>query len=299
MDNNEYYSKKVADTITGMLAYWDENQICRFANHAYMEWFGKDNNEMIDKITLKELLGPLYEKNLPYIEEAYKGNFQMFEREIPTPDGKIRSSIATYTPDIVDGKVRGIIVHVADVSYLKKIEMELELAKERAEELATHDYLTGLPNRVLLNDRMVNSISLAERNGTKIAVCILDMDNFKQVNDTYGHMAGDEVLKMIAERSKSVLREYDTISRIGGDEFVLLLLDIGTIEQVEITLNRLLEISAKPLELSEGIIHPTFSIGVATFPRNGINPEILLKNADKALYESKKSGKNNISYYRG
>jgi PAS domain S-box-containing protein len=116
----------VTDHITAMLAYWDKNLICRFANSAYVEWFGKRKEDMIDKMTIKELLGdPLYEKNLPYILGALKGQAQTFEREIPLPSGGTRHSLANYYPDIVDGEVLGFFVHVADVTPLKLLEKEL------------------------------------------------------------------------------------------------------------------------------------------------------------------------------
>lgn len=120
----EQMSSLVANQINAMLAYWDTDLVCRFANDAYLEWFGKTKEEMIDKITLDKLLGPvLYQKNLPYIKDALKGNKQVFEREIPTPDGKSsRHSLATYFPDIYDGEVHGFFVHVADVSYIKQLE---------------------------------------------------------------------------------------------------------------------------------------------------------------------------------
>ncbi len=296
MQSKEYFSEKVADTITAMLAYWDKDQICRFANNAYLEWFGKRSEDMIDKMTLKELLGPLYQKNLIYIEEAYKGNVQVFEREIPTPDGSVRQSMATYTPDIVNGEVQGIIVHVADVSYLKNIELQLKFAKEKAEELATHDFLTGLPNRVLLNDRIENSISIAARKGQKIALSIMDMDDFKNINDTLGHLAGDDVLKEIANRSKSAIRECDTISRIGGDEFVILIIDIDNKEQAAVMVNRLLDSTKSPFKIQNTVLYPTYSLGIAIYPENGKTPEELFRNADRALYKSKESGKNRVSF---
>ncbi len=124
-NNNNEISIKVADKISAMLAYWDKDLICRFANSAYVEWFGKKKEEMIDKITLKELLGPLYEKNLPYINAALIGETQIFERDIPLPNGQIRHALANYYPDIINGEVLGFIVHVADVSPLKLLEIEL------------------------------------------------------------------------------------------------------------------------------------------------------------------------------
>ena len=124
----------VTDHISAMLAYWDNNLVCRFANNAYLEWFGKTPEEMIGKITLKELLGPLYEKNLPYIQKALEGEKQIFEREIPLPNGGSRHSIATYIPDVSDGMVRGFFVHVADVTPIKLLEnmlRENEKTKKR------------------------------------------------------------------------------------------------------------------------------------------------------------------------
>lgn len=117
----------VSDHISAMIAYWDNRQICRFANNAYLEWFGRTREEMIDRITMEELLGPLYIKNLPYILNALKGERQIFEREIPLPGGRgSRHSLATYTPDIVDGYIRGFFVHVADVTPIKILEQQLD-----------------------------------------------------------------------------------------------------------------------------------------------------------------------------
>lgn len=112
----------VADQVNAMLAYWDKNEICRFANNAYVDWFGKTREEMIDRMSMKELLGPLYEKNLPYIRNALKGEKQIFEREIQRKDGDTRHTLATYIPDMVEGEVKGFFVHVADVSYVKELE---------------------------------------------------------------------------------------------------------------------------------------------------------------------------------
>lgn len=115
----------VSDHVSAMLAYWDKDLVCRFANAAYRDWFGKTREQLVDKMTLKELLGPLYEKNLPYISGVLEGKSQTFEREIPLPSGGIRYSIANYFPDIVNGKVRGFFVHVADVTPIKLLEKEL------------------------------------------------------------------------------------------------------------------------------------------------------------------------------
>ena len=215
----DFYARKVADTIAGTLAYYDREQVCRYANHAFVDWFGLPASGIIDKISIKELLGTVYEMNLPFLEKAYEGIVQEFERDFVTPSGEHRQSLATYIPDVEDGEVRGIIVQVVDVTQLKNIERELKLAKEKAEALATHDFLTGLPNRVLLKDRIETAVCFARREKSRIAVCMMDMDGFKSVNDTYGHPTGDAVLKEIAARFTASMRDYDSIARFGGDEF--------------------------------------------------------------------------------
>jgi PAS domain S-box-containing protein len=134
----------VTNHISAMLAYWTAEQRCVFSNDAYREWFGKSPEQM-KGMTLKELLGPLYELNLPFILAALKGERQVFERRIPLPGGGVRESIATYTPDVVDGVVRGFSVHVADVTPLREREAALERAlRERDTALAEVQTLRGL-----------------------------------------------------------------------------------------------------------------------------------------------------------
>lgn len=130
---------QVADHVSAMLAYWDKNLVCRFANAAYRDWFGKTREEMVGKITIKELLGPLFEKNQPFILGALAGEPQTFERDIPVPGGGVRHSLASYFPDIVNGEVRGFFVHVADISQIKLLEKKLlrsnEVIKEQNQRL--------------------------------------------------------------------------------------------------------------------------------------------------------------------
>ncbi|HVY22594.1 MAG TPA: PAS domain-containing protein [Steroidobacteraceae bacterium] len=130
--------------ISAMVAYWDSNQQCVFSNNAYREWFGRTPEEMVG-MSMRELLGPLYPKNLPYILAALKGEKQVFERRIPLPGGEVRDTIATYTPDIFDGTVRGFWVHVADVTSIRQRETELERTiQERDAALAEVRTLRGL-----------------------------------------------------------------------------------------------------------------------------------------------------------
>ena len=145
---------RVADHVSAMLAYWNTNEVCLFANEAYRSWFGKSRSAVVGT-TMRELLGPLYELNLPHIRRALAGEVQVFERAIPHPTGGyVRESLATYTPDIIDGVVRGFFVHVADVSAMKVLERELAASKSRAERLAAHlqTILETLPVGVYIVD---------------------------------------------------------------------------------------------------------------------------------------------------
>lgn len=145
--NMNRFELKISDHITAMLAYWDKNLVCRFANSAYVDWFGKTKEEMVDKLTIKELLGPLFEVNLPFISGVLQGEIQTFEREIPLPKGGTRHSLANYFPDIVDGEVMGFFVHVADVTPMKLMELDLlqshQKVKEQNERLLNFSYIVS------------------------------------------------------------------------------------------------------------------------------------------------------------
>lgn len=300
MDESKYKNNQlselallVVDNIDAMLAYWDKNCICKFVNKAYQLWFGKNRNEIIG-IHIEQLLGTeLYNKNLKFINEALMGHLQVFEREITIPTGETRHSITTYTPHIVDGVVKGFFVHDADSSVLKKAERELEEEKAKALELATHDFLTELPNRILLMDRFESAVEYSKRNNEVFCIMSMDLDDFKVVNDNLGHAVGDKLLKEIANRVQNAVRKNDTVSRIGGDEFILLSTNIKTKSDAEIMAKRILNTFNKPFDfLNNSEIKPGISIGIAFYPINGENFEDLAKSADSAMYLAKKSGKN-------
>lgn len=280
---------ELVDHLDAMVAYWDAGQVCRFANQAYKDWFGRGRDELLGT-TLKDLLGPLYEKNLPYIEAAYRGERQVFERAIPRPDGSgLRHSLATYIPRVVNGQVQGIFVHVADVELIKRLETALKAAKEEAERLATHDYLTGLPNRLLLQDRIDEALARAMRTGERVYLLGIDVDNFKTINDTYGHPAGDQFLVEIAQRLKSCVRDYDTVARVGGDEF--LVLAAGLPDGIDDLATRMLHSARQPFHVGAAVLTPSLSIGAARFPSNGTTREAIIHACDRALYAAKRLGR--------
>ncbi len=162
---------------------------------------------------------------------------------------------------------------------------------------ATHDHLTGLPNRVLLFDRLKQAFAFEERHNTLVAVMILDLDNFKCINDTMGHLSGDILLKKVALVLQKYMRQYDTVGRLGGDEFVIIINDIETIKNIISFTEKVQSLFQEPFDI---LGHPTYvttSIGVAVYPLHGATIETLLKKADMAMYTAKNAGRNTFRLF--
>lgn len=163
---------------------------------------------------------------------------------------------------------------------------------EQLEYIDSFDLLTGLPNRALFYDRIAQAFAHSKHQNTMMAVCFMDLDGFKETNENYGHEIGDELLVSVSDRLRNTLNEWDTISRVGGDEFVLLLTDIVEIQDVERALNHILMEIRRPFEIDGKEIAITTSIGVTVFPKDGADPETLVRHADQAMYMAKQEGKN-------
>lgn len=178
---------------------------------------------------------------------------------------------------------------------------ETEKAKLKMTDLAQHDVLTGLPNRLLLNDRLEQMIILAGRQNNLFAVMFLDLDNFKLINDVHGHSVGDQVLQMVAKRLLACVRHSDTVCRQGGDEFVILLTDIEhpeyAIKGTKSVEKKILVALAKPYVIGELEIQTSASMGISMYPDNGLDGETLIRNADTAMYRAKESGHNSYQFF--
>lgn len=164
--------------------------------------------------------------------------------------------------------------------------------------LATHDPLTGLSNRLLFNDRLEHAIDHAARFHKCISLVFCDLDNFKYINDTFGHSAGDEILKKVAHSLKDILRKEDTICRFGGDEFVILVEELESFEYLDNILQRISNLSNTPCLIEGNATSVGMSIGAAIYPDDGIDPQTLIKAADSAMYKAKNSGKNHVEYFK-
>lgn len=183
-----------------------------------------------------------------------------------------------------DGTVQRYVGVFSDINYLKTHEAELN-------QFANYDVLTGVPNRRLLVDRMAQAIARAKRVGKMLSVCMLDLDGFKQVNDQYGHEAGDQLLLEVSRRLQGVLRAEDTLARLGGDEFVMLFNDLDSVAECQQILDRIVDIIAIPITIDGHVLTISASIGVAYYSAGVEGADTLLRHADHAMYVAKHSGK--------
>jgi two-component system CheB/CheR fusion protein len=188
-----------------------------------------------------------------------------------------------------EGRLVNYVAIFSDITAIKT-------SQRRIEFLATHDGLTGLPNRNLLIDRLKHAIHQAKRRNMKIAVLFVDLDNFKTVNDSLGHEVGDELLRQAASRLQGCIRDADTLARLGGDEFVALLVDVD-LDEVNAVAGRIVEFLGASFRIREHELFVSASIGVAMFPEDGGDSTVLLKNADAAMYRAKDRGRNQYQFF--
>ena len=189
------------------------------------------------------------------------------------------------------GSVTGAVMVFHDVSVARAMTLKMSY-------LAQHDSLTDLPNRVLLNDRLSEAISLSSRYQRRLAVIFLDLDHFKHINDSLGHVVGDRLLQSVAGRLFTCVRSSDTVSRQGGDEFVVLLWEVRHAEDAAHTAVKILDALRKPHYINGHELHITGSIGIVTYPDDGIDAETLLKKADLAMYHAKETGRDSYQFFR-
>lgn len=190
-----------------------------------------------------------------------------------------------------NGQVTGAVIVFHDVSQSRAMAQKMS-------HLAQHDFLTGLPNRLLLMERLSQAIGLAQRHHKQVALLFLDLDYFKHINDSLGHAVGDQLLQSVAHRLRAGVRSTDTVCRQGGDEFVILLTDIEQLEDVAHIAEKLLATLAAPQHIGGHELHVTLSIGISIYPDDGSDVDTVIQNADTAMYHAKASGRNNYQFFR-
>ncbi len=223
---------------------------------------------------------------------VFAGEQTTEEVDVVFADGSHRVYLEIKAPiysDTPDKAIWGLLGISTDITPIKEHEQYLE-------HIAHYDVLTGLPNRVLLADRLQQTMAQTQRRERLLAVAYIDLDGFKTINDSYGHDAGDQLLMIVASNMKQTLREGDTLARLGGDEFVAVLLDLENMAASVPMLSRLMAAAAEPVDFDELRLQVSASIGVTFFPQGeDVDADQLLRQADQAMYQAKLAGKNN--YY--
>ena len=275
-----------ADNVPAMTVSWDEKLHCRFANKPFTEFFGFTAETILGR-HLREVVGEeAYREIEGYFEQVLRGYPVIYQRIRKLADGESRYLEVKLLPHIGDqGNILGCFAVTTDIT-------EHKLAEERIQRVAHHDSLTGLPNRLLFNDRLNQAISFAKRDSRQFGLLYLDLDKFKPVNDTLGHIAGDELLQSAAERIRRQVRESDTVARVGGDEFTVILPDIARREEAETVARKVIAALAAPFQLGnqKQSVEIGTSIGIAIYPADARDADALVKAADAAMYSAKQAG---------
>lgn len=407
------FIKSITDNIPGLIAYWDSNLRCHFANKTYQDWCGKLPSNMIGS-SMQDLLDEhQFNIKTPYFQAALAGEIQIFESKQTKLDGSVCATLVNYLPDYnAQGQVIGFLSLVSDVTPIKTAELELKLAAsvfestiegimvtdaagiilsvnpafteitgysaaeaigqtprllksihhnqefhaafwqdlttkgkwegevwnrrksgeiflgwqsctlicgtndqsvryvsvfnditefwrkdEHIRHLAFHDSLTNLPNRSLFEERLSQIIGMAERDQRNIAIMFLDLDGFKAVNDNFGHNIGDALLVLVAKKLLGQVRQVDTVARFGGDEFVILMDNPASREDLVNIANRIIETINEPMDLRGTIVSVGVSIGIAEHSTDSYPITKLMKNADIAMYIAKEAGKNSYRFF--
>jgi diguanylate cyclase (GGDEF)-like protein/PAS domain S-box-containing protein len=275
----------IADSVPAMIVSWDENLLCRFANKAYAEFFGPATEVLVGKHAREILGATVYREVEPHFMDAMQGYPVGYKRTHELRSGQSRYLDVRLLPDLDDrGNVRGFFQVIADIT-------EYKLTEERIQRVAHHDGLTELPNRLLFNDRLSQALHRAKRDSSQVALLYLDLDRFKPVNDSLGHSAGDELLKEVAARIRRQVRESDTVARVGGDEFTVILPDVSSRDKEEAVARKITAALAEPFRLGDQMRSTMIgiSIGVSVYPADAADADALIKAADAAMYRAKQA----------
>jgi len=234
----------------------------------------------------------------PLKEVLQSGTYQTVVHEHGSRDGKRKYVELAASPLLDDsGRCYGIIESARDITAYLEVQDELRQQKDILDHQAHHDALTGLPNRTLFHDRMMQLIEEGRRHKRSFALFFIDLDRFKEINDSLGHNVGDEVLKTVALNIASIIRSEDTLSRLGGDEFTILMPGVGRPSDASTLARKILSKLSKPLFIHNQLLYISSSIGISLYPRDGDTAEDLLKFADAAMYRAKDLGRDTFQFY--
>jgi diguanylate cyclase (GGDEF)-like protein/PAS domain S-box-containing protein len=282
---SEQRLRTITDNLPVLISYVDREERYQFCNGTYRDWLGQAPEQVVGR-TVEDMLGAqAYAARRPMIQRALAGEHVEFDSEISMA-GVHRHLHMNYLPDTgPDGRTAGFYVLVTDVSAMKLAEQRLTLQVRT-------DALTGLPNRVAFDEKLAEALARSRRSALPVALFFLDIDKFKTINDSMGHAAGDQVLAIFARRLRQGVREVDTVARLAGDEFVVILEGLHTPFDPQTIAGKILaSMAAQPFVVDGRELAVTASIGIAYQPDGRAQPAELLARADHALYESKAAGR--------
>jgi len=280
----------VIDKINIGLFVVDDDYHVRYMNNTMIKWFGNQKGKICYSAVAK------LDTPCPYckLKNVILDNKKVIY-EPETSDGQSFDIVATSIKN-ADG-TRSKMEVIRNVTDKKNAQKDLLQQKEKLAHQAHHDTLTGLPNRLLFNDRLTRSIEKSKRNNSKVALLFIDLDHFKEINDSLGHEVGDDVLKHISQRLNQLIRKEDTLARLGGDEFTIILEDLTQGQNATLLAQKIINTLSKPINLENNRLYVSSSIGISLYPEDGDNPQNLLKYADSAMYRAKDEGRNNFQFY--
>lgn len=287
-ENEELFRATMEAAQVGIFVLQD--RLFRYVNPFMLKLFGYTVEDMVDRLGPLDLISPdEHPFVLQQMDERVSGvRGQSYELTAVRKDGSVFPVTILGSPAVFHGRPASVGT-VVDISVQKAAELKVR-------ELAEFDSLSGLPNRRLLRDRVMQSLAVAERETSAVALMFLDLDHFKRINDSLGHGVGDELLCAVAQRLSAAVRRVDTLARLGGDEFVLAMPGIQAAAAADVA-RRLLGECGLPFVVAGHELTVTPSIGISIFPQDGKDIDTLLRNADTAMYKAKELGRNTFQFY--
>ncbi len=283
------------DAAGSMIAMLDNSGIVVLVNRKGCEVLGYDYHDIIGQSFARFLSPAMINETVSEFSLLMAGKPVLMDREyiLITKSGEERVVMShnTLMKNNIEG-ITGLLLSGEDITEMKKMEAQL-IAQ------AQHDPLTGLPNRNLLQERLIQDMAHAKRNGKFVGVLYLDIDRFKSINDSLGHDIGDSLLVNFASRIKGCVRVNDTVARLGGDEFIIVLSDVASRNDISSAATKIIEEMATPFDISGLKVSITTSIGISIYPQDGEDVETLLKKADTAMYNAKENDRNNFKFFSG
>ncbi len=291
LELRERQLRAVMDSVPAMICYADREMRIVYANQRYADWVGTPREQLIGRPVRELVDAQTFQVMEPHLKQVLAGREVRYERRQRGRDGALRDFEVHYLPHRdATGTVCGYFVMLNDVTARKKDEEMLYF-------LANHDQLTSLPNRNLFNEHLAVAVQHAARNSDKLAALFIDLDRFKNVNDTLGHQTGDALLQQVALRFRGCLRESDVVARLGGDEYTVMMRPVREPQEVASCAQKLINALAAPFNVDGHELFVTCSIGVSMFPDDARDAATLLKNADIAMYRAKEQGRNTYQLF--